>query len=608
MLERSLSCGVHAGSLRQETWDGIDVGETMESKPFDYALLLVEDEKAVAVYIEKLLEHEYQTELQSESQSESQTGSRVRWKIDHCSNLQQAIFQLKNYSYDMVLLDLGLPDSQKLNTLKEVQRVETELPIVVLTGQSDHEQGLIAVDLGAQDYLLKEELSANNLAHRLECSLRRQELLNRSQAGLENDALTTLPNRKSLLRALRKNLNQSKKDNLTALLFLDLDHFKQLNDEQGHTVGDQYLLEMAYRLKNSLRSGDQAYRLGGDEFCILVHHLSDRLDILPVLNRLQMNLKTPFYIRDFMLEPSASIGVVVNEYTFSSPEEMIDAADLAMYQAKKYARGNYIIYSPEMKLQQSFQHRIHKKIHEISAPRDLDVQFQAITSLEAGQIYGCFAYPTCRGSLGQELSPLEFLNYAEGARALDEINQWVIPKIFTELRKHPASIEQNHLFLQISLQEWLSESFANFLIHEIQSSHCAPQNIFLGIQSAHLNNPRHNLQLLTQKMKLMKSHQIQIFIENYGAHEVPLNTIRQLPIDLVKINLNELDLHPVHSPKDRMFFQSMLDLCQFLSLQVLISGVNENETHELLRTLRCQLASGNYYFESLLASELSLIF
>lgn len=261
----------------------------------------------------------------------------LRWE----QSLRAAAAHLSNEpGCAAVLLDLALPDSQGLDTVGVLRDLAGDVPLIVLSGNDDEEVGLSAVVAGAQDYLVKGSFDASLLRRALQYASHRKrvekELLKRAM----HDHLTGLPTRALLMDRLRMALNSAARSGCrSALLFVDLDRFKQVNDEHGHAAGDAVLQAAAQRMLGMVRGSDTVSRLGGDEFVVLLSTVTDEDDGHAVARKLVEAVSAPMAHHGLTLSVSASVGVIEFRPGESSAEELIGRADAAMYEAKRARRS-----------------------------------------------------------------------------------------------------------------------------------------------------------------------------------------------------------------------------------------------------------------------------
>lgn len=294
----------------------------------NYRVLLVEDNQGDARLIQEM--------LQQDQVNRFITTTSVQ--------LEEAIGHLEEKTFDVILLDLNLPDSRGENTFTRINTLFPDLPIVILTGNNDQQAAFSTIGLGAQDYLIKGSFQDGMLSRAILYAIERKRLQNMISHLALHDALTGLPNRRLLMEHLIRDIEGSRRENKhLAVLVLDLDNFKDINDQYGHHVGDEVLVKVAQRLQYLLRKCDVIARIGGDEFVIPVPHLQTKKQAQVVAAKIIEAFKEPIQVENTRLTVSFSIGVAMFPENAEDPLELIKAADQAMYLAKDAGKGRFFI-------------------------------------------------------------------------------------------------------------------------------------------------------------------------------------------------------------------------------------------------------------------------
>jgi len=272
------------------------------------------------------------------------------FNINHADNLSTAIQRAGEGSLDVILSDLNLPDSPRVETIFKLKLHVPEIPIVVLSGFADEEMSLKAVRAGAQDYLIKGKIDGNILERSLLFAIERKRAEDTINALAYHDSLTGLPSRILFNDRFAMAIADSKRnDKKTAVIILDLDHFKNVNDTFGHDAGDDLLKEVSCRLTGILRQTDTVCRMGGDEFALLIPDASAKEMIEEVAQRIIAAIRKPFSLRGVKELISASLGIATYPEDGENLETLFKHADIAMYEVKKLGRNNYLWYQPDMK-------------------------------------------------------------------------------------------------------------------------------------------------------------------------------------------------------------------------------------------------------------------
>ena len=250
---------------------------------------------------------------------------------------------------DVILLDLDLPDSAGVDTFLKLKLQVLEVPIVVLSGFGDEEDALKAVREGAQDYLIKGQIDSNLLVRSLRYAIERKRAEETIKKLAYHDSLTGLPSRTLFNDRFAMAIAESKRNSKKmALIMLDLDHFKNINDNFGHDAGDELLKEISTKLGNTLRKTDTICRMGGDEFAVLISDVSTTQMIDEVAQRIVSTIGKTFPLLGIEQRIGASLGIAIYPEDGETLDILIKHADTAMYEVKKMGRNNYLYYQPSV--------------------------------------------------------------------------------------------------------------------------------------------------------------------------------------------------------------------------------------------------------------------
>ncbi|HEX7219886.1 MAG TPA: diguanylate cyclase, partial [Burkholderiales bacterium] len=305
--------------------------------------------------------------------------------------LSRGLEHLAGGETGLVLLDLSLPDSFGLETFARVYAHSPTVPIIVLTGNDDQTVALNAVKGGAQDYLVKSRLDRELLLRSMHYSIERK----RYQVQLEHqanyDALTGLPNRNLLHDRLRQAVYSQRSPRSIAVVFMDLDHFKFVNDSLGHSTGDLLLKAMAERLRTVLREGDTVGRVGGDEFVLILNDQSNEEIIYRAMQRITAKVCEPITIEGKELYVSCSAGISIYPQDGRDVDTLLKNADAAMYRAKDHGRSNFQFYTSEMNERVNERLALENALRRALERNELALHYQQKVNLKTGQICGAEA-------------------------------------------------------------------------------------------------------------------------------------------------------------------------------------------------------------------------
>jgi diguanylate cyclase (GGDEF)-like protein len=297
--------------------------------PVTARILLIEDDREDALRIEAMF--------------------RATWSqglvVTRIALLKDAMHALLDLGASCVLLDLSLPGVDELGSIEQIRSADPEVPIVVLTERIDEDRALQAIRAGAQDYLIKSELCPELLTRSVRYAIERKRFESRLARLALHDPLTALPNRALFLDRLTVALDRVRRTNAPlAVLFLDVDHFKRINDTMGHTAGDRLLNELAERLRSMLRPMDTVARFGGDEFTLLFEDLHSDREVMLITERIIEAASLPIQLGGAPTSITVSVGIAIVEDPNVGAEAVIREADWAMYRAKERGRARYELF------------------------------------------------------------------------------------------------------------------------------------------------------------------------------------------------------------------------------------------------------------------------
>jgi len=271
--------------------------------------------------------------------------SNASYQFKHCVSLQDISGVLKSTHIDVILLDLSLPDSSGIDTVSNVRSISKSLPIIVLTGIDNDELGEQAIQQGAQEYLNKNELSGRMLARIIKYAIKRKKMDEKLETLALTDPLTGLYNRRYFFeRGWNEYVRARRYQHHLAVIMLDLDFFKQINDKYGHACGDMVLMRVAKLFSQTLRDVDLVARFGGEEFIILIPE-TDKVGVDFVAQRIRQEIyDTPMEHNGKNFNITASLGIALIEDVVGDFETMINQADIALYYAKENGRNRVELY------------------------------------------------------------------------------------------------------------------------------------------------------------------------------------------------------------------------------------------------------------------------
>jgi diguanylate cyclase (GGDEF)-like protein/PAS domain S-box-containing protein len=419
------------------------------------------------------------------------------------------------------------------------------------------------------------------------------------------DSLTGLPNRALFLDRLKLLIGHSKRrvDYLFAILFLDLDRFKNVNDSLGHIVGDQLLIEVAHRLEGCVRPGDSVSRLGGDEFIVILDDISDVNDATRVAERMQKKLSVPLKLNGQEVYTSASIGIAISTSGYEKADEMLRDADTAMYRAKEKGRACHVVFDAKMHDLAVNLLTLESDLRHAVEHNEFTYFYQPIISLENGQTAGFEVLLRWEHPKRGIINPDEFMEMSEDTGLIIPLFEKTLMESCRRLcdwqKRFPVApaltISINLSVKQFTQNEWVNQ-IEQVLIHNNL------RGDFLNLEiteSVFMNADEQTLSLLHK----LKQLDVQLHIDDFGTGYSSLSYLHRLPIDAFKIDssfVSRMDLEQVNLE----IIRTILTLAHNLGHTVTAEGVENAEQFLQLRALKCHFGQGNYFAPPMRASDI----
>ncbi len=406
------------------------------------------------------------------------------------------------------------------------------------------------------------------------------------------DALTGLPNRVLFMDRLGRAIEYAKRQNHPfSVLFLDLDHFKVINDSMGHSVGDQLLVSIAQRLKISLRSSDTVARFGGDEFVILLEGTNDLESVIASANRVQEDLKLPFNLDNRKVFITASIGVVLSVTEYDRPEEVLRDADLAMYRAKACGKARFEVFDANLRTLAISRLEIENELRHALERQEFELNYQPILGLESNDLIGFEALIRWNHPSRGQLLPAEFISIAEETGLILPIGEWVLREACSQtVRWQGAFVNQTCLAINVNIssKQLAEASFIDRLLLILQETGLDPVHLRLEITESVLIDNQVEANEIFEKLSVLG---IQLEVDDFGTGYSALNYIQHFPIHTIKIDksfVEEIGL----ADKNIGIVQTIVLMAHEMGMDAIAEGVETNAQLQSLKRMGCNYGQG----------------
>ncbi len=458
----------------------------------------------------------------------------------------------------------------------------------------------INCSVNKNDHIKSMTLLFQNISKRLEMEGKLQTMAN-------IDSLTGLGNRCYFHNTLRHTIKRQQrlaKD--LAVLFLDLDHFKYINDSYGHHTGDELLKKVGERLNHSVRKGDLVARMGGDEFAIVLYDIRGPKDITVVANKIIQALSEPMDIDKHLITTSVSIGIALLKKPSTDIEELLKQADIAMYQAKTEGRNNYRFFMSEIQEKESHRQRLKALLQQAISNDELSIVYQPKFSMSAKRVVGCEALlrwnPT--GAHGASIPPNEFIPIAEESGQINAIGDWVVNKVFKQVKRwlsYPGFKDMS-VSLNVSIRQLQNPEFAH-LVEGLIKKYCIPPEV-IEFEVTETGTVQ-NMERVISALQSIHALGIKISIDDFGTGHASLDHLRKLPFDILKIDRSFIKDIGVDAQNEELI-RVVMAIAKAMNLEVIAEGVETKSQLAFLDDIDCDLIQGFYFSKPISASEFTL--
>ncbi len=422
------------------------------------------------------------------------------------------------------------------------------------------------------------------------------------------DSLTSLPNRNLFLQKLEHEIRSCDRSNLSlALLYIDLDRFKDVNDSLGHDMGDLLLIEISSRLKKTIREIDTVSRLSGDEFTVILGQINDQLSVQPVCQQILNVLAEPYQLDNEKVFLTASIGVTFYPGDSKKIEALQRNGDQAMYAAKGEGRNRYHFFTPELQQRALRKRKMIKDLREAMQQQQFEIYYQPIIDLHSGVLNKAEALLRWHHPESDLVSPSVFIPIAEESGLISEIGNWVFYTVTEQVSRWR---EQFDIDFQVSINtsplQWIDEAAAmSEWFSHLQQADISGQAIAVEITEGLLMDASDQI---TNRLLDFHDAEIQISIDDFGTGYSSLSYLKQFDIDYLKIDqsfVRNLD----HDQNDLALCEAIIVMAHKLGIKVVAEGVETDTQDQILKDFACDYAQGYFYsrpvpvrnFEMLLA-------
>ncbi len=554
----------------------------------------------------------------------SRQGYRVRKAISG----EMAIIAAQSAVPDLILLDIMMPTMSGYEVCQQLKAnpVTADIPIIFLSALNEPFDKVTAFQAGGSDYITKpyqfEEVLARvnhqillRLAmkkiHRLNAELERR-VEERTQA-LEcanakllklalNDSLTGLPNRVQFMQQLEQVLHESQVNGQKqfAVLFLDCDRFKVVNDSLGHAAGDHLLLAIAQRLHHCLAPTGTLARFGGDEFAILIPQMEEVDWAIQQAKAVLQAMEPPFHLEAQTIFVTVSIGIVLGSHDYERAEHLMRDADTAMYQAKLTGRGHYRLFEPTMHMAALQQLELESALRRAITQSEFQVYYQPIVNLQKGVIAGFEALIRWLHPEKGLISPAEFIPTAEETGLIVPIGYWILQTACEQLQQWQQQFSPNlSISVNVSARQFTDTRLIEQIDNTLANTQIGPDCLKLEItESAIMDNP----ELAKATLEQLRKRQVQLSIDDFGTGYSSLSYLHSFPVNTLKIDRSFIQRIDRDCDKPGLV-PVIINIAKSMGIDVIAEGIETSIQLQQLKQLCCDFGQGFLFSKPLNAAE-----
>ncbi len=521
-------------------------------------------------------------------------------------NYIKGIKELTSEKFDICLVKYELENNGGIEFLRYVNLHDQSLPAILLTNEPNPAAIKAAEEFHAVDCIAYNELSYALFTRIIRYSIAlkgsEKKLLDLSY----RDSLTGIPNRSLFQIRIKDAIALSKRQKaMVAVLFLDVDNFKDINDLMGYRAGDQLLIEIAKRLQTATRESDIISRLGGDEFAVVATSIQSEGDVVIVANRLLDSLLEPINVECFDFKVSVSIGIALYPSDGESVEALVRSGDEALYQAKAVNRGTYHFFNKEMQVRRIEAQKFEKDLHKSIENNELFIQYQPVIELKSGNVVGSEALVRWRHPDRNIVPPDEFIAIAERTGFINELGNWVLEEACRQCVLWNEKFSDNFkMAINVSLAQLRKGDFVEVVQDTVMQTGLSYQNLTLEITESMIAD---NTAVVLKSLNKLRDLGTRISIDDFGTEHSSLARLKNFPVNDLKID-RSLISQVADDQQDAAIAMAILTLARELKLDVIAEGIETEEQAIFMTAQDCTYAQGYYYSRPVLAEEFEELF
>jgi diguanylate cyclase (GGDEF)-like protein len=509
--------------------------------------------------------------------------------VTRTTRVEEAAHALRTNVYDFVISDLTLPDARGLDTVRRLPPLAPDAPFIVLSGMDDEDLAIQAMQHGAQDYLVKGQLDPPTLRRTLRHAAERKRVTNRLVHLSRHDPLTGVGNRAALRERIEALMARGRRRDLAfAVLFIDLDHFKTINDTLGHDAGDAVLVEISARISQCVRTSDMVARFGGDEFAVLLDELRPGDLPLAIGERILRSLERPIALRGRDVVVTGSIGVAQYPEVNGSVDDILKAADTAMYVAKRRGRNNIQAVGAVLD-EERVRLALFNDLQHALERGELGLHYQPEFTIDGQRVVAYEALLRWQRPGGNMVLPGEFIPLLEENGRIVAVGDWVLARACEQLATwRSAGWTDLRVSVNLSARQFERPGLVDSVADCLRTYNLPGRSLELELTESVLMGDNSQIKTMLASLRALG---VRIAIDDFGTGYSSLAYLSRFEVDTLKIDRSFID--QVHIDRERALITSaIVTLGHHLGLEVVAEGVETPEQLAFLTSARCDLVQG----------------
>jgi len=521
--------------------------------------------------------------------------------IVEASDGLEAIKAVEKHHPALILLDAVMPGIDGFTTCQQIkEKGHTDIPIMMITGLDDDASVERAYEVGAIDFITK-PIKWAVLKHRVKSVVAKVIAERKVKLLAYRDTLTGLPNRLLFADRLEQAVMRSERSRTSmALMLVDIDDFKLVNDSFGHDAGDKLIKAVGDLIAKSLRRADTIARLGGDEFAVIIEGIDGPQDAISIADNLTTILEHNVRLDDQETYTSASIGIAVYPDDGKDARSLLKNADTAMFRAKENGRHCFQFYKPEMSVSAMERLELENSLKSAFENDEFHIHYQPVIDIHKNQVVGVEALLRWQHPDKGMIQPSDFVKVIEDCGLIVALGEWMIYSICKQIKMwHDAGLEKQNVSINIAPRQFKEQDLVALFTQAMAENDISGDSISVEITERTLID---NIGEVEATLKKLRDMGVQIMLDDFGTGYASLAYLKEFPVDVVKIDRAFIAGIP-ESEDDSIIVDAIAGLTRGLKLALLAEGVENERQLNVLKGIGCQFAQGFYWSKALPGNE-----